>query len=220
MDSGVGIYAPDADAYSVFADIFDPIIEDYHLGFKKSDCHPDTDFGDVKSLINVDPSGKYVVSVRVRCGRSIEGFAFNPVLTEEQYKELEKTIAMTLNKLKGEIAGQYYALCGMDKTVQKTLIDKHFLFKEGDRFLQAANASRFWPTGRGIFYNEQMSFLVWINEEDHMRIISMEKGGDIGAVYRRLTKAVQDLEQMLTFSRHPRLGFLTFCPSNLGKFFL
>lgn len=55
-DSGVGIYAPDAEAYSVFADLFDPIIDDYHGGFKKTDKHPPKDFGDVDSFGNLDPT--------------------------------------------------------------------------------------------------------------------------------------------------------------------
>ena len=55
--------------------------------------------------------------------------------------------------------------------------------QEGDRFLQTANACRFWPTGRGIFHNTakvgrrgviRQTFLVWCGEEDHLRIISME----------------------------------------------
>lgn len=55
-DSGVGIYAPDAEAYTVFADLFDPIIEDYHGGFKKTDKHPNKDWGDVDTLANLDPA--------------------------------------------------------------------------------------------------------------------------------------------------------------------
>ena len=70
----------------------------------------------------------------------------------------------------------------MTKEVQEQLISDHFLFKEGDRFLQAANASRFWPTGRGIFHNTEKTFLVWVGEEDHLRIISMQQGGDVGQV--------------------------------------
>lgn len=59
-DSGVGIYAPDAEAYTVFTEIFDPIIDDYHGGFKKTDKHPPKDFGDVDSFGNLDPT----VSIR------------------------------------------------------------------------------------------------------------------------------------------------------------
>ena len=71
---------------------------------------------------------------------------------------------------------------GMTKEVQTQLIEDHFLFKEGDRFLQAANASRYWPSGRGIFHNKEKTFLVWVGEEDHLRIISMQQGGHVGEV--------------------------------------
>jgi len=118
--------------------------------------------------------------------------------------------------LEGELKGTYYPLTGMTKEVQQQLIDDHFLFKEGDRFLQAANACRFWPTGRGIYHNVDKTFLVWCNEEDHLRIISMQKGGDLKAVYARLVNAVNDIEKRIPFSHHDRFGFLTFCPTNLG----
>merc|ERR1712137_1283342 len=45
LDSGVGVYAPDAESYTLFHDLFDPIIEDYHTGFKSGDKHPARDFG-------------------------------------------------------------------------------------------------------------------------------------------------------------------------------
>ncbi|XP_055631910.1 arginine kinase 1 isoform X2 [Toxorhynchites rutilus septentrionalis] len=216
LDSGFGIYAPDADAYTVFADIFDPMIEEYHMGFKKTDKHPASDFGDVSTFGNVDPTGEFVVSTRVRCGRSMQGYPFNPCLTEAQYKEMEDKVSATLSGLEGELKGKFYPLTGMEKSVQQQLIDDHFLFKEGDRFLQAANACRFWPTGRGIYHNDNKTFLVWCNEEDHLRIISMQMGGDLGQVYRRLVTAVNDIEKRVPFSHHDRLGFLTFCPTNLG----
>merc|ERR1711970_1370421 len=216
LDSGVGVYAPDAEAYSLFAPLFDPIIEDYHVGFSQTDKHPAKDFGDVDSLVNVDPEGKYVVSTRVRCGRSMEGYPFNPCLTEAQYKEMEEKVSAALSGLTGEHKGTFYPLTGMTKEVQQQLIDDHFLFKEGDRFLQHANACRYWPSGRGIFHNEKKNFLVWVNEEDHLRIISTQMGGDLGEVYRRWVSAVNSIEKLVKFSHHDRLGFLTFCPTNLG----
>lgn len=215
-DSGVGIYAPDAEAYTTFADLFDPIIEDYHGGFKKTDKHPAKDFGDVSTFGDVDPTNEYVISTRVRCGRSLQGYPFNPCLTEAQYKEMEEKVSSTLSGLEGELKGKFYPLTGMEKSVQQQLIDDHFLFKEGDRFLQAANACRFWPSGRGIYHNDAKTFLVWCNEEDHLRIISMQMGGNLGEVYRRLTTAVNDIEKRIPFSHDDRLGFLTFCPTNLG----
>lgn len=216
LDSGVGVYAPDAEAYTLFAPLFDPIIEDYHGGFKNTDKHPPTDWGDVDSLGNVDPEGAFVISTRVRCGRSVQGYPFNPCMTEDHYKSLESTVQGTLSSLTGELGGKYYPLLGMSKEDQQKLIDDHFLFKEGDRFLQAANACRYWPVGRGIYHNDNKTFLVWVDEEDHLRIISMQMGGDLGQVYKRLVSGVGVIEKNSPFSRDSRLGFLTFCPTNLG----
>uniref|UniRef100_A0A1E1XHU0 Arginine kinase n=1 Tax=Amblyomma aureolatum TaxID=187763 RepID=A0A1E1XHU0_9ACAR len=216
LDSGVGLYAPDAEAYTLFADLFNPVIEDYHGGFKSTDKHPPTDFGDMNTLVDLDPENKYVVSTRVRCGRSLQGYPFNPCLTEAQYKEMEDKVSSALKAMSGELKGTYYPLTGMDKKTQQQLIDDHFLFKEGDRFLQAANACRYWPTGRGIYHNDNKTFLVWCNEEDHLRIISMQQGGDLKQVFSRMVNGVKEIEKKLPFSRDDRLGFLTFCPTNLG----
>ncbi|EKF30369.1 arginine kinase, putative [Trypanosoma cruzi marinkellei] len=216
LDSGIGVYAPDAESYTVFAALFDPIIEDYHKGFKPSDKQPPKDFGDLNTFIDVDPDKKYVISTRVRCGRSLEGYPFNPCLKKQQYEEMESRVKGQLESMSGELRGKYYPLTGMTKETQKQLIDDHFLFKEGDRFLQAAHACEFWPTGRGIYHNDAKTFLVWVNEEDHLRIISMQKGGNLKEVFGRLVTAVGVIEEKVKFSRDDRLGFLTFCPTNLG----
>lgn len=216
LDSGCGVYAPDAESYTLFAPLFDPIIEDYHQGFKATDKQPAKDFGKPDNFVDVDPEGKYVLSTRVRCGRSIAGFPFNPLLTDSQYKKMESLVKDQLSQLDGELKGSYYPLEGMTPETQKQLIDDHFLFKEGDRFLQAAHACEHWPLGRGIYHNENKTFLVWVNEEDHLRIISMQKGGNLKEVFTRLTSAVDSIEQKVKFSRDDRLGFLTFCPTNLG----
>jgi len=219
LDSGVGVYAPDAEAYTTFKELFDPIIQDYHDGFKPTDRQPATDLGEshVSELKNLDPENKFIVSTRIRCGRSLAGYPFNPCLTEENYKEMEGKVKKIFEHITdSELQGTYYPLAGMTKEVQNQLIADHFLFKEGDRFLQHANACRYWPNGRGIFHNKNKTFLVWVNEEDHLRIISMQPGGDVGQVLDRLIRGVKTIEKQAPFSRHERLGWLTFCPTNLG----
>lgn len=144
------------------------------------------------------------------------GYPFNPCLTEANYKEMQDKVSATLSALTGELGGTYYPLDGMTKEVQQQLIDDHFLFKEGDRFLQAANACRYWPTGRGIYHNDNKTFLVWVNEEDHLRIISMQQGGDLAEIYKRMVAGVRAIEAATPFSRSDRFGYLTFCPTNLG----
>ena len=65
-----------------------------------------------------------------------------------------------------DLKGHYYSLLSLSEVDRNKLIADHFLFKEGDRFLEACGLNREWPEGRGIFHNEAKSFLVWINEED------------------------------------------------------
>ena len=84
-----------------------------------------------------------------------------------------------MKTLTGDLAGNYYPLNNLSEEARNKLIEDHFLFKEGDRFLEAVGLNRDWPNGRGIFHNNEKTFLVWINEEDQLRIISMQPGADI-----------------------------------------
>ena len=88
----------------------------------------------------------------------------------------------------GDLSGNYYPLTGMDEGVRQQLVDDHFLFMSGDPNLKVAGMERDWPEGRGIFHNEAKTFLVWVNEEDQLRIISMQKGGDVKGVFERLAR--------------------------------
>ena len=96
QDSGVGLYAGDEEAYTVFAPIFDLIIEDYHGGYKPTDRHvSDMDFTKLKGTI--DPEGKYVLSTRIRVGRNIRGLGLSPGCTRAQRREVERIVTTALS---------------------------------------------------------------------------------------------------------------------------
>merc|ERR1711915_326489 len=146
----------------------------------------------------------------------------SPGITKEQRLEMENLMKSAFGKLAGDLAGEYYPLTGMDEAVRQQLVDDHFLFMGGDKNLQAAGMERDWPEGRGIFHNKEKTFLVWVNEEDQLRIISMQKGGDVKGVFERLArgiKAVQDsvkAESGKDFMLDEKYGYLHSCPTNLG----
>jgi creatine kinase/arginine kinase len=73
-----------------------------------------------------------------------------------------------------------------------------------------------WPSGRGIFHNEKKNFLVWCNEEDQLRIISMQKDANIAEVFARLCTACTHIETVCKFSHDDHRGYITSCPTNLG----
>ena len=73
----------------------------------------------------------------------------------------------------------------------------------------------------GIWFNNKKNFLLWINEEDHLRVISMEKGGDMGAVFKRFCEGLVKFEGAMKqkgekFMHNDHLGYVLTCPSNLG----
>merc|ERR1712186_32167 len=214
-----GIYAGCWDSYKDFAEVFDPIIQEYH-GISATSKHT-SDMDASKITGNID-SAAPVHSTRIRVGRNIDGFGLSPGITKQQRIDVEKLMSSALSKLTGDLAGSYYPLTGMDEKVRQQLVDDHFLFVSGDRNLKVAGMERDWPEGRGIFHNKDKTFLVWVNEEDQTRIISMQKGGDVKGVFERLArgiKAVQDsvkAESGKDFQISPKFGYIHSCPTNLG----
>lgn len=215
QDSNIGVYAGDEESYQVFAELFDPIIEDYH-GFKKDDLHQSNLKTDDLDICNPDTEGEYILSTRIRVGRNLKNTALGSLITKEDRSRIEQDILSALMKLKGDLSGKYYSLGKMTDTVRNEMINDHFLFKQGDRFLEAAGLNRDWPDGRGIFFNNDKNFLVWVNEEDQLRIISMQKGADIKEVFSRLSNALKQIEKELSFAYSERLGYISSCPTNLG----
>ncbi|KAH8366085.1 hypothetical protein KR093_008888, partial [Drosophila rubida] len=215
FNSKVGIYAADPEAYKTFAKIFDPIIEEYH-GFKKVNKHPAACFGYGSDFPDLDPERRFIISTRIRCARSLEGFPFNPMLTHCDYAQIQTTVCRAFDRLCGDFSGKYFPICGMKDKVKNKLVCDRLLFRDDDPFLEQAQAFRFWPLGRGLFMNRYRSFLVWVNEEDHVRIISMETGGDLGRVYERMIVGVESLAHEMKFAHDSHLGNLNFCPTNLG----
>lgn len=163
-----------------------------------------------------EDDAKMIKSTRIRVGRNLKGFPLGPGISNEQRKQVESTVATALASFTGDLAGKYYPLNNLSEADRKKLIEDHFLFKEGDRFLEACGLNRDWPNGRGIFHNNEKTFLVWVNEEDQLRIISMQNGADLRAVFERLCRACAHIEKVAQFSHNEHLGYITSCPTNLG----
>jgi len=214
-----GIYAGDWDSYKDFSEIFDAIIQEYH-GIT-ADAKHQSDMDPEKVKGNIEP-GVPVHSTRIRVGRNIDGFGLSPGITKQQRIDVEKLMSNALSKLTGDLAGKYYPLTGMDEAVRQQLVDDHFLFMSGDKNLTVAGMERDWPEGRGIFHNDAKTFLLWVNEEDQTRIISMEKGGDVKGVFSRLARGIKAVQESVKaesgkdYALSEQYGYIHSCPTNLG----
>ncbi|KFO64420.1 Creatine kinase M-type, partial [Corvus brachyrhynchos] len=121
----VGCVAGDEESYEVFKELFDPVIQDRHGGYKPTDKHR-TDLN--HENLKVPGEG----SQNLNLGGIWGEFA--------------------LNSLDGEFKGKYYPLKAMTEQEQQQLIDDHFLFdKPVSPLLLASGMARDWPDARGIW---------------------------------------------------------------------
>ncbi|MBF0301624.1 MAG: arginine kinase [Desulfamplus sp.] len=229
-DSSIGIYAGDAESYELFSDIFIPIIQHYHSIEVLKHHIKSTTSSSFTSIItdrldlmesrfpDPDREHKYIISTRIRVARNLNGFPFTPIISTFDRKRVEKIIIQALENIPSPLKGVYRSI--QPSLIIKSSFDKSF-FRKGDRFQDAAGINRDWPDSRGIFESDDKKFMVWVNEEDHLRVISIDKTGDISGVFKRLIMGVKDIENNLnlkniSFAWNQELGYLTACPSNLG----
>jgi len=236
----VGLVACDEECYSVFKDLFDPVTV-ARQGYDHTKKIQPTNMNiDQLSKTDIDPEGKYVLTTRVRTGRSVRGFNLPPAISFEERRRLEGLCVKALLNMTGELKGDYFPLNGshsygkkpngMSHEKEEELRKTGNLFQEPDStLLLASGMGRHWPDGRGVFHNDAKSLFVWFGEEDHLRIVSMQgsrstpsaAGKDIRAVTARFMQACHEVQKVLKaegydFMHDEHLGWILTCPSNLG----
>merc|ERR1711957_545046 len=192
-NSGVGVYGGSHESYYDFSPFMDKIIESYH-GHKPTDKHLSS--MDVNQLDCPDfpkDEDAMINSTRIRVARNLAEYPLGTCINPKQRLEVESKVVQALKTFDGDLKGKYY-----------------FLFKGGDKYLESCGLEREWPEARGIFHNDAKTFLVWVNEEDQLRIISMQMGSNIRQVFERLSVA------SAKFQNDEHLGYISTCPTNLG----
>jgi protein-arginine kinase len=93
------------------------------------------------------------------------------------------------------------------------------MFKDmaADEYLASAGIASDWPYGRGAYQSADGGFIVWVGEEDHLRIMAMKKGTVLNDVFDRLKDACDVVEKIAgKFAHSKDFGYVTSCPTNLG----
>mmetsp|Transcript_23331 Transcript_23331/g.65078 ORF Transcript_23331/g.65078 Transcript_23331/m.65078 type:complete len:529 (-) Transcript_23331:226-1812(-) len=169
----------------------------------------------------IDPTGEYILYTRMRASRSVDGFAFTPAISRQRRRQVEQLLRDCVEQ--DFPGGQYHSIMDMTNAQHNDLIDRHILFKDPDAYANLAGLGRDWPDGRGLYCDrlESPNTVIWCNDNDHFRIISMQKGGSLQDVFANMTAVLHRLEKALakrgqSFSTDPQLGFLNTSPTNCG----
>ena len=99
----LGCVAGDEDTYSTFADFLDPVIDKRHNGYPKTAKHV-TDLTASK-LTNANFDTNFVLSSRVRTGRSIRPIPLPPHCNRAERRKVEEILCKALDTLSGDLSG-------------------------------------------------------------------------------------------------------------------
>mmetsp|Transcript_43330 Transcript_43330/g.48503 ORF Transcript_43330/g.48503 Transcript_43330/m.48503 type:complete len:611 (-) Transcript_43330:2282-4114(-) len=158
---------------------------------------------------------------------------------DEEGGDDDDEIFKNYNNNGGLRGGTYLRVMDTTNDQHDDLITRHILFHDPDELNISASIGRDWPDGRGIYLsgdnvngnnaihsadknrNDNPGLVMWLNQEDHLRIIATSNSGDLSAVFTRLSRALTQVEQSLhkrghAFCIHPRYGFVNTSPENLG----
>jgi creatine kinase len=221
-DSSVGAYATRPEDYDNYGFYLEPLIKEYHKieGNTKQEHDWNIPVGQYL-LTKIDPKLSNV-SMRARVARNVAGWNLPPKMNKEERIKFENTMTEIFEKF--GLPGTYNSLTPghknfIDQNKANELIKKHFLFNDmtTDNHLTSSGVASDWPHGRGIWVSQDETKMIWIGEEDQLRIISIVKGYDLGAVDASLFELLSKIEGAgLKFAEHPTYGVITTCPTNMG----
>ena len=64
-----------------------------------------------------------------------------------------------------------------------------------DNHLTSSGVASDWPHGRGIWISEDQTKMIWVGEEDQLRIISIVQGNDLGRVAASLHELLTKIQK-------------------------
>merc|ERR1719244_1507745 len=95
-----------------------------------------------------------------------------------------------------DLTGKFTSLTSLNQREQCKLLDKDLFSMSGDSWMKEPGSVQ-WREGQGVFVNNYSNFLLLVNLEDQLRLVSVAKGQDLKYVLLRLQKAVARIEEAL-----------------------
>src|SRR5687767_1472754 len=152
------------------------------------------------------PMSEVVISSRIRLARNIASYPFLARCSRGQRTSLEHKVRDVI--LESSIAPQtlYVDLEQAPQQDRDLLVERHLISKPH----AAAEGAR------GVAIGENETISIMINEEDHLRIQVLRSGLQLEDAWEQINEIDDRLESKIDYSFHPRFGYLTACPTNVG----
>ena len=152
------------------------------------------------------PLHEIVISTRIRLARNVQGYPFLSRADADTRSEIADTIRAAVSKSEGLSDLIHLEVDKLDDLDRRLLVERHLISK------QHAEGSG----ARRVAFDRSESAALMVNEEDHLRMQVMRSGLQLDEAWAHISAVDDKLEANLDYAFHPKYGYLTACPTNVG----
>lgn len=152
------------------------------------------------------PQHEIVISTRIRLARNVRAFTFLSRADAETREEISRVLQEAIRRSRGLDKLAFIDVERLDELDRSLLVERHLISRQ---HAEAAGA-------RGVAFDKGESVALMLNEEDHLRLQVMRSGLRLDETWEAISAADDALEEQLEYAFHPRYGYLTACPTNVG----
>jgi len=157
----------------------------------------------------LDNSGKnsdIVISSRVRLARNLRDFSFPNRAADRVLNQVLEIIKDCFHKIDDLKDSAFVKISELDELDRQFLMERRLI---SPNFIKLDR-----PCGLIIGKDELISIM--INEEDHLRIQSIQSGLEIDNAWQLIHRIDDALASSLELAYSDQFGYLTACPTNVG----
>ena len=157
-------------------------------------------------LRGVGPQHEIVISTRIRLARNIKDFVFLSRADADTRAEIADTIQSAIRRGNGLRDLVHVDVEKLDEIDRALLVERHLISRQ---HAEGTGARR-------VAFDTSEVSSIMINEEDHLRLQVMRSGFQLNEAWDQINSIDDALEQTLDYAFHPKYGYLTACPTNVG----
>ncbi|MFQ5602484.1 MAG: protein arginine kinase [bacterium] len=157
-------------------------------------------------LTKEDDHSDVIISSRIRLARNVHGFPFPNRAKDEDLLKVINVAKEASSRSQSLQKALFFNITELPEWDCKYFVERRLA---SPQFIENE-----YPNLLIVGPQENLSIMV--NEEDHLRIQSIEAGLGMDSAWRKIKLLDDELENYINFSYSAKFGYLTACPTNIG----
>ena len=156
------------------------------------------------------PQAHLVLSSRTRLARNLSGTPFARRNSDADREQVVRRVEAALSDLEGYEGAVWHRLDRLPRRSRLWLHERQLASRE----LAGLDPGNTVRSGAAMVQGGSCAMMV--NEEDHLRLQAFEPGFALDRAYAEVAHLDREVGRRISFAFHPRFGYLTACPTNVG----